>query len=96
MKLSWSVIGFVLVAIFAAKSDVIGKVNFSSEKVFSNLGFLSQSKGLETKLNSEEVIEEELEKEEETQISNSFYIGALIVIIIAGYFMNKRKPLMNP
>lgn len=42
-----------------------------------------------------EVLEIEQPEMEKRGISNFFYISVLTIIIIAGYFMNKRKPLLN-
>lgn len=95
MKLRLSVISLVLPVLFVAfeaQSSSVEKVSFTSERVSIKRDFFSQSKEMESASDSEEINEEEPEG---AQISNSFYIGALIVIIIAGYFMNKRKPLLN-
>ncbi|AWV98315.1 hypothetical protein DJ013_09085 [Arcticibacterium luteifluviistationis] len=58
----------------------------------ANALFVRQSEELEP---SNEDEKEELLEEEGIHIPNSFYISALIIIIIAGYLMNKRKPLLN-
>lgn len=67
---------------------------FKASKLLAIKAYAFQSK-TDLILVEEDSSKDESKEETLDTIPISFYVITLVIIIIAGYFMNKRKPLLN-